>query len=415
MRILTISNTYPPHHYGGYELTCADVMQRFVDAGHDVLVLTSTVRVAGAGDDAQAVEVRRALSVAWDWDVNMPRRPRSPVTAWRHARHDLGVVTSAIREHRPDVVSVWHFGALTLPLLVAAEDAGLPMVVTVANDWLLHAEELDAWSRRWRFWGNRLRPTVAGVPTRLPQLTEAHFNFVSAYTRDRAAASTPFRVGDAPIVHPGIDTDDFPITGSAAVPDQWDWRLLYVGRVTPDKGVATAVLALQALPDRATLDIVGDGEPAYVESLRRLAVDLHMTDRVRFDRCSRSELAARYEAADAVIFPSEWPEPFGLVPIEAMACGVPVVATGTGGSGEFLVDGDNCLRFPAGNAQALAARLQRLAGDSELRSRLLAGGRRTAAELTADAYADTLLELHVTASRSRPARVGSPRRKEDRR
>jgi len=422
MRILAISNTYPPHYYGGYELTCADVMQRFARRGHDVLVLTSTVRVHGAVEDSaedarevEGVPVRRELSVAWDWEVNRPRRPRSPLTAWRNARHDLDVLRAAIDEHKPDVISVWHFGGLTVPLLVATNDARLPMVITVANDWLTHVEQLDPWMRLSRSLPPSVRPTVAGVPTRRPELAGAHFNFVSAFTRGRAAESTTFPVADAPIIRPGIDTDDFPLTHDRVAAERWRWRLLYVGRVTADKGVTTIVRALAMLPSTATLDIVGDGEAPYVHSLQQLARDLKVHDRVRFDRCARSELAARYASADVVVFASEWPEPFGLVPVEAMACGTPVVATGTGGSAEYLVDGVNCLLFPPGNPRALAARIERLAGDRDVRSCLLAGGRDTAATLTADAYADTLHDQHVAALSARPARVGSARRKEDRR
>ena len=58
---------------------------------------------------------------------------------------------------------------------------------------------------------------------------------------------------------------------------------------------------------------------------------------------AREELPAAYRAADVFVFPSTWSEPFGLVPIEAMACGVPVVGSGTGGSGEFLIDGATAL------------------------------------------------------------------------
>jgi len=97
---------------------------------------------------------------------------------------------------------------------------------------------------------------------------------------------------------------------------------------------------------------------------------------------------AQATAADAVIFPSEWDEPFGLVPIEAMACGTPVIATGVGGSGEFLVDGANCLRFKAGDPASLAEAVRRLAGDPALRSDLVSGGLRTASWFDIDFLAD---------------------------
>src|ERR1051325_10801161 len=95
-----------------------------------------------------------------------------------------------------------------------------------------------------------------------------------------------------------------------------------------------------------------------------------LTDRVAFDVVDRSELASRYRDSDVFVFPTIWEEPFGLVPLEAMACGTPVIATGTGGSGEFLVEGYNCLLVPPGDAHALAAAVRRLAEDGELRARL---------------------------------------------
>jgi len=65
MRVLTISNMYPPHHFGGYELSCRDVMERFRARGHIVTVLTTTVRVPNVPDDTDA-NVRRELTFYWD-------------------------------------------------------------------------------------------------------------------------------------------------------------------------------------------------------------------------------------------------------------------------------------------------------------------------------------------------------------
>ena len=93
---------------------------------------------------------------------------------------------------------------------------------------------------------------------------------------------------------------------------------------------------------------------------------------------TRAELPAEYEASDVVVFPVTWEEPWGLVPIEAMALGRPVVATGRGGSGEYLRDGENALVFPPSEAPALAAAVRRLADDPALRTRLREGGLATA-------------------------------------
>jgi SAM-dependent methyltransferase len=98
------------------------------------------------------------------------------------------------------------------------------------------------------------------------------------------------------------------------------------------------------------------------------------------------------------VFPSEWEEPFGLVPIEAMACGTPVVATGTGGSGEFLRDEYNCVLFPPGDPRALAFAIRRLHEDADLRDRVVRGGQQTADELDVERLADAFEEWHIAAA-----------------
>jgi glycosyltransferase involved in cell wall biosynthesis len=197
-------------------------------------------------------------------------------------------------------------------------------------------------------------------------------------------------------VHPGIDPDDFPIR--AQVREDWRWRLLYVGRVIPDKGVATLIRALALLPAEATLDVLGDAEPAHAAELQQLAREFDVHDRVWFGKCARSELAERYAAADVVVFPSEWDEPFGLVPIEAMACGTPTVASGTGGSAEFLFDGDNCVLFTPGDSASLAEAVERLASDRALRERIVAAGFRTAEYFDASHLADAYEQWFVAAA-----------------
>lgn len=108
-----------------------------------------------------------------------------------------------------------------------------------------------------------------------------------------------------------------------------------------------------------------------------------------------------YRDADAVVFPVEWPEPWGLVPLEAMALGRPVLATGRGGSGEYLVDGVNSLLFRAGEPAALAGALRTLAGDEQLRERLRRAGYETATRHTEEAFnRAALAEMLAAAGRS---------------
>jgi glycosyltransferase involved in cell wall biosynthesis len=99
-----------------------------------------------------------------------------------------------------------------------------------------------------------------------------------------------------------------------------------------------------------------------------------------------------YHDHDVLLFPSVWAEPFGLVPLEAMAASCVVVATGTGGSADFLRGGDNCLLVPAQDPDAIVAAIRRLRGDPGLVARLRRGGRATLAAHSFDAYAAGLEE-----------------------
>src|SRR3954447_15688567 len=115
VRVLTLTNTYPPHYYGGYELTCHDVMRRCAPAGHDVTVLTSSVHVPGVADVVEP-HVLRTLQAYWDWEQNGPTLPLSPLARLRLEQHNLRELDAAIASARPDVVSVWHLGGLSLSL-----------------------------------------------------------------------------------------------------------------------------------------------------------------------------------------------------------------------------------------------------------------------------------------------------------
>src|SRR3954453_9906893 len=228
MRVLTLTNGYPPHAYGGYELTCDDVMRRFRSHGHHVTVLTVDQRLPGVAD-ADEPDVHRKLRLYWDWESNRPAVPRDPRERLRIERHNLAELDAVLRSSQPDVVSVWHMGALSLSLLSALNARRVPMVFTVANEWPAHCEALDGWARLWRRWPVRPR-TVGGVPTRPPRLPQATFNVVSEFTRRRTMSrGAPWDLSDATIVNPGIDLDDFPLEAATPRTD-WSWKVLYVGR-----------------------------------------------------------------------------------------------------------------------------------------------------------------------------------------
>ena len=411
-RVLVLSNFYPPHSHGGYELSCEDVMHRLARRGHEVTVLTSRYRRPGVdAEPASGVTVLRDLDLYWDDHrlVVPSRSRRARIELSNHRR-----LRDAMRASRPEVVSVWNMGAMSLGLLPAVARAGIPLVYAVCNDWLVWGRDMDAWTHGWRDRPPALGRAVERV-LRLPVAPgdlgrSGTFLFVSEFIRRRAEAESGWRFPDADVVYSGISPDDFPVPDEAPAPRPWSWRLLFVGRLEEDKGVDTAVAALAHLPDQATLSVVGPGaahERARVEeAVRRAGV----SGRVSFDDLPRAALARRYRDADVLVFPSRWDEPFGLVPLEALACATPVVATRTGGSAEFLSDGGNCLAFGREDPAGLASAVARLAGDPALRARLIDGGLATARALSVDRLADSFEEWLVGAAEGFGAGRPAPRR-----
>jgi glycosyltransferase involved in cell wall biosynthesis len=222
---------------------------------------------------------------------------------------------------------------------------------------------------------------LTGLPTQVDLAGAGIWLFNSEAMRD-ASQTAAGRLPDARIANPGIDDSLF----APAAKHDWTWRLLYLGRMDRRKGVDVAVSALAHLPDEAVIVLQGSGERGYVDELRTSG-----GARVQFSQEPRERLSEVYATADVVLFPVQWEEPWGLVPLEAMAVGRPVVASGTGGSGEYLRHGDNCLIYqPRASAEALAAAIVRLASEPELRARLRDGGLATAARYTETLYNEAI-------------------------
>ena len=406
MRILTVTNWYPPHHRGGYEINCADVMTRMAARGHQVEVLCSDERLPGVSDDSSAsgasIPVHRALRLYWRDDA--PWKP--PVRErLRIERANQASLTRVLDSLEPDIVSVWHMGVMSLSLLATIGHRDLAVVYAICDSWPTYALKQDHWSRLFngsasRRAVGRLCESIVSSPCLLPDLGSlGHASFVSSFTRQDVQANSPWTFERNGIIPSGIDRLNLkrPQGDNSPEPNRpWSWKLGYFGRFDPRKGTETLLRGFALLPEESSLVMYGRGGEGERERLRSIAESLGVGERVSFGILDSSELGEAYRALDCVVFPSEWPEPFGLVPLEAMECRVPVVATGAGGSADFTIDGVNAVLFPAGDPVGLAEAVRRLANDPALRTRLVETGRCTAegydVDRMADAYEETFEE-----------------------
>ena len=383
MRVLAIGNMYPPQHLGGYELTWLASTRDLLDAGHDVRVLTTDV-VLHPGAEEEHAGVHRELR--WYWrDHEWPRL--APRTVVALERHNAATLRRHLHGFRPDVVAVWAMGGMSLGLLERIRAAGLPAVGVVGDDWMIYGPQVDAWTRaharRPRL--GRLTGPLLRLPSRFEPGAVAHWLFNSRTTLSRARQAG-HHLPRAEVAHPGIADD---LLAAAPRPD-WSGRLLCLGRIDPRKGIATAVSALAALPGH-TLSVYGGGDEAHLAELRELAHEQGVAERVEFAQVPAHERREVYASHDALLFPVKWVEPWGLVPLEAMGVGLPVIATEGGGPAEYLEHERNALVLPRdAEPAAFAAAVDRLREDAALRERLVAGGRATAARFTERAYNEAI-------------------------
>ncbi len=180
------------------------------------------------------------------------------------------------------------------------------------------------------------------------------------------------------VVPCGVDTSVFTPDGPAA-PRSRRPRLLALGRLVERKGVATVLAALTRLPD-AELVVAGGPARRDLESsddyrLLREAARLHgVLDRVTFTGgVARADVPALIRSADVVVC-TPWYEPFGIVALEAMACGIPVVASAVGGLADSVVDQQTGWLVPARDPAALASALGHLLADPAKRAAFGAAG-----------------------------------------
>jgi glycosyltransferase involved in cell wall biosynthesis len=377
LRVLALGNVYPPHHLGGYEIIWRGAMRHLRDEGHRARILTTDFRRPEVGPNVpEDPDVHRELD--WYWRDHR-WRSLGPVARLRLEQRNAEIFDRHLDEFRPDVVTWWPVGGLSLGLIERARRTGVPSLFFLLDPWLGYGPERDLWNRTWSRLGPaaRLADRLTGLPTRVDYSGAGRWVFCSHAMREQALADG-LRAGDSTILSPGVDSSYLEAAPDPE-PPPWRWRLLYLGRVVEQKGVATAIESLALLPAQATLRIVGDGDERYRRGLEELAARLKVSGQVTFEpQRPREELHDVYRDADAVVFPVEWPEPWGLIPLEAMALGRPVIATGRGGSGEYLEGGGNALLFRAGHAAGLAAAVRALATDPDLRGRLRRAGRETA-------------------------------------
>jgi len=368
MRILVLSNLYPPIVRGGYEVECSGVVERLSEH-HELLVLTSDLELHAAGPPR--AEVWRELRFLQDDWRGAVRAPRAAVSAAALARRAL--------DWKPDMVYSWNHSSTPQAALRVLADSGVPLAFRVCSHALGELFISDQFMRE-------LIPPSAG-PARA--LWSAGARAVNALPSLRLDPRRPLRAVISwnsefirSSVHPPAFVEKVMERVGHSVPRHGalyaavqrepapEPEIVFLGRVTPFKGLEIAIRALALLRGEhgiaARLVVVGPEDADHGQEMRKLAASLGIADAVQWrGQRSAEQAAVELARAHALIVPSLWQEPFPLVTIEGAFARVPLVAADVGGIGEGMHDEEHALLYPAEDAAAAALALARTLSETE--------------------------------------------------
>lgn len=388
MRICLVSNLYPPDVIGGAELMVGHLARGFQRAGHEVTVVT-TDRGRGGVAEEDGVRVHRLPTPNLYAPVEAPRRPLGMKPLWHlvdlwnpvgyaRLRHLLG-------ERDCDVVHTHNLAGLSPAVWSAARAAGRPVVHT-PHDYALTCVRAMRLRRSGRLctdpclscrararWLRRLSTRVDAVVA------------PSRFVLDRHLELGFFAGARAEVVPWGIPALPDPVPAERPLPV----RFVFLGQLRPHKGIRVLLDAFARLGDSdACLEIAGAGDLA--DECRAAA-----GPRIRYHGFVSDEARqALYRSGHVAVLPAIWWEVAPIAITEAIAHGLPVVATRIGGIPELIEDGVTGFLVEPGDVAGLAVRLRALAEDPALIRRLSANCLARAPRLTLAPVIRRLVEIY---------------------
>lgn len=345
MKILLLSNVFPPGFIGGYELGALDVVNSLASRGHDVTVLTSDYFL----DDEREIENADIIRVLdcppLGHDLGREELiHESAFFVWKNIRH----IASVIRRKSPDLVICFNIGGLgpfgIVSLLKALK---IPTIYYYMDNFF---GSVDLGHERLARFREVFGETDLGDYAANIYMSANVMGQVRPYLKAPKHADH---------VVPGWIPDEvFDLPRQERADEHECFKFVFSSRVAPHKGTevildALKILAEEKLP-KFHLDVYGSGQTsAFLQRAVTMGVDDRITYRGMLDK---SEMVMRFGEYDALLFPT-WPrEPFGFVACEAAAAGcIPVMTRGIGASEWFLdgVDAFKIARSPESLAQVM--------------------------------------------------------------
>lgn len=348
MKILIISNLYPPNLIGGYEIACKNVAEELISRGHDVKVLTSSGLEHG---------ILPYVSNSLDLRFFDPEHPKKEglvkqmlFDAKASILHNTYTVASEITLFEPDIVYVWNLlGVGGLGILSALNLYGCKWVMHLMDSAPVYLTSGFPSAILEIFGGTSFDLFLSGF-----------YIAMSKGILDEIKNETGLNLSGKVEIVPGwVNSKDLPSERSVRNKDFT--RFVFSGTVKEHKGIdliiSAASILLNKYQGRFAIDIYGDGDISYyteMASQAGLKSVLHFHGPKR-----QKDLFSLYPTYDSFLFPTWEREPFGFAPLEAAACGCLPIITSTCGIAERLIDQIHCIKIRR-NSTDLAAAMEKV-------------------------------------------------------
>lgn len=404
-KILICSNAYPPHFIGGAELSAHNMAEVFKKRGYDILVLAGSVNDKKKRYSVNT-RVYRGIRV---FRVNLHSRDFSPDYFNFYHKEVETLFNDLLDRFSPDVIHFHNITGLSVGLVHIAKHRKIKTVLTLHDYWgicqkntLLKQDggicndisECKACMStmsgiRWKNLPSGMRNDfifyqIQAVDTIICASRYVANKYVEAGIDEKKICVIPY----------GINIEKFSKIPSNKVKSRV--RFSYVGHLGRHKGLHVLVDALALLKekDRIQINIVGEGE--LRDELKSKIKSMGWDKSVRFwGKVDSHKIERVYRKTDVLLVPSIWPECFGIIIIEAMASGIPVIASRIGGIPEIVEDGKTGYLIEAGNAEELANKMSEFIKEPSKISLLGGNGFKNVLAFSSENQANKSEEIYI--------------------
>jgi len=335
MRILTITNYYPPHFIGGYEIACKETMDFLIAQGHDVVVVTSDYQKNNEREN----NIHRDMHL-----VDYKNSSFIEKTKGEYANYKI--VKNAIEKVQPDLVYFWSLRGLGLSVIKAANEKSIPKVFEIGDFWMYgYKQQKQGLKQKIKSFIPILKDENITISPAICVSTWVANEMKNTYkTEQTYTCPNAIKIPEKNIVNNAV------------------MKFIFAGRIDEEKGLDLAIMALKKLafnyPSSSFIfEIYGDGDTKYIEKCKLLAKPISEMVHFKGKVDSRDTI---YEDASVLLMPTRMREPFGLVIIEAMAHCVAVIATNAYGPSEIIDHEKNGLLFEPSNIDDLFLQIEKV-------------------------------------------------------